>query len=149
MRGPWPALGRSATVKRKKNNNLRGLYHADFHRHVTQFFTIWTREFPYVSTLSVHCTLQSITNVQESHTDCKKHAAELVTGHEYRHGLINPLHRELNPICYLLALLAHHFLHVSRIRVKPLTFRLLMSYIYIWSTYSWCSRSHTTTHHSR
>ena len=43
----------------------------------------------------------------------------------------NPLNAELNPICYLLALLAHHFLHVSRIRVKSLTFRLLMSYIYI------------------
>ena len=40
----------------------------------------------------------------------------------------NPLKHELNPICYLLALLgAHHFLHVSRIRVKLLTFRLLMS----------------------
>jgi len=50
---------------------------------------------------------------------------------------INPLNPELNPICYLLALLgAHHFLHVSRIRVKSLTLRLLMSYIYIWSTYS-------------
>ena len=32
---------------------------------------------------------------------------------------INPLNPELNPICYLLALLgAHDFLHVSRIRVK-------------------------------
>ena len=55
----------------------------------------------------------------------------------------NPLNAELNPICYLLALLgAHNFLHVSRIRVKSLTLRLLMSYIYIyiyiWSTYSWC-----------
>ena len=41
---------------------------------------------------------------------------------------INPLKPELNPICYLLALLgAHHFLHVSRIRVKLLTFRRLMS----------------------
>jgi len=41
---------------------------------------------------------------------------------------INPLKPELNPICYLLALLGtHHFLHVSRIRVKLLTFRLLMS----------------------
>jgi len=50
---------------------------------------------------------------------------------------INPLNPELNPICYLLALLgAHHSLHVSRIRVKLLTFRLLMSYIYIWSTHS-------------
>ena len=37
---------------------------------------------------------------------------------------INPLNPELNPICYLLALLgAHHFLHVSRVRVKLLTFR--------------------------
>ena len=41
---------------------------------------------------------------------------------------INPLKPKLNPICYLLALLGtHHFLHVSRIRVKLLTFRLLMS----------------------
>jgi len=32
---------------------------------------------------------------------------------------VNPLNAELNPICCLLALLgAHHFLHVSRIRVK-------------------------------
>ena len=37
---------------------------------------------------------------------------------------VNPLKPELNPICYLLALLrAHHFLHVSRIRVKSLTLR--------------------------
>ena len=54
----------------------------------------------------------------------------------------NPLNPELNPICYLLALLAHHFLHVSTIRVKSLTLWLLMSYIYIyiyiyiWSAYS-------------
>jgi len=42
--------------------------------------------------------------------------------------IINTLKPELNPICYLLALLgAHHFLHVSRIRVKSLTFWLLMS----------------------
>ena len=46
---------------------------------------------------------------------------------------VNPLNAELNPICYLLALLgAHHFLHVSRIRVKSLTLRLLMSHIYIY-----------------
>jgi len=32
---------------------------------------------------------------------------------------INPLNAELNPICYLLTLLgAHHFLHVSRIKVN-------------------------------
>ena len=39
--------------------------------------------------------------------------------------MINPLNAELNPICYLLALLgAHHFLHVSRIRVKYWSFNV-------------------------
>ena len=63
----------------------------------------------------------------------------------------NPLIPELNPICYLLALLgAHHFLHVSRIRVKLLTLRRLMSYIYIYGAPILdVSRSHTTTQHSR
>ena len=62
---------------------------------------------------------------------------------------INPLNPELNPICYLLALLgAHHFLHVRRIRVKLLTFRLLMSYIYEAPILD-VSRSHTTTQVSR
>jgi len=61
----------------------------------------------------------------------------------------NPLKPELNPICYLLALLgAHHFLHVSRIRVKLLTLRWLMSYIYGAPILD-VSRSHTTTQHSR
>ena len=46
--------------------------------------------------------------------------------------LINPLNAELNPICHLLALLGVYFLHVSRIRVKSLTLRLLMSYICIY-----------------
>ena len=64
--------------------------------------------------------------------------------------IFNPLNTELNPICYLLALLAQHFLHVSRIRVKSLTFRLLMSYIYIYgASILDVSRSHTTTQHSR
>ena len=63
---------------------------------------------------------------------------------------LNPLNPELNPICYLLALLAHHFLHVSRIRVKLLTLRLLMSYIYIYGVPILdVYRSHTTTQHSR
>jgi len=62
---------------------------------------------------------------------------------------LNPLNPELNPICYLLALLgAHHFLHVSRIRVKLLTLRRLMSYIYGAPILD-VSRSHTTTQHSR
>ena len=62
---------------------------------------------------------------------------------------INPLNPELNPICYFLALLgAHHFLHVSRIRVKLLIFRLLMSYIYGAPILD-VSRSHTTTQYIR
>ena len=68
--------------------------------------------------------------------------------HYYGLLLFNPLNAELNPICYLLALLgAHHFLHVSRIRVKSLTLRLLMSYIYGAPILD-VSRSHTM-HHSR
>ena len=62
---------------------------------------------------------------------------------------LNPLKPKLNPICYLLALLgAQHFLHVSRIRVKLLTFRLLISYTYGAPILD-VSRSHTTTQHSR
>ena len=62
---------------------------------------------------------------------------------------LNSLNPELNPICYLLPLLgAHHFLHISRIRVKLLTFRLLMSYIYGAPILD-VSRSHATTQHSR
>jgi hypothetical protein len=35
-----------------------------------------------------------------------------------RQFTFNPLNAKLNPIYYLLALLAHHILHVNRIRVK-------------------------------
>ena len=67
----------------------------------------------------------------------------------FSYGHVNPLNPELNPICYLLTLLgAHHFLHVSRIRVKLLTLRQLMSYIYGAPILD-VSRSHTTTQHSR
>ena len=54
-----------------------------------------------------------------------KEARVLPLGHRrsiivslYYHKNFNPLNPKLNPICYLLALLAHHFLHVSRIRVN-------------------------------
>ena len=55
----------------------------------------------------------------------------VVDYHVYFNAL-NRLNPELNPIRYFLALLAHHFLQVSRIRVKSLSLRLLMSYIYIY-----------------
>jgi hypothetical protein len=61
---------------------------------------------------------------------------------------INPLSPELNHIWYLLPLLAHHFIHVSRIRVKSLTLWLLMSHIYGAPILD-LPRSHTKTQHSR
>ena len=64
------------------------------------------------------------------------------------HNLFNPLKPELNPICYLLALLAHHFLHVSRVRVKLLNFRLLMSYIYIYMEHPFLMFLDHTQRHS-
>jgi len=68
---------------------------------------------------------------------------------KFRSGFFNPLNVELNPMCCLLALLgAHNFLHVSRIRVKSLTLRRVMSYIYGAPILD-VSRSHTTTQHSR
>ena len=93
------------------------------------------------------------------HTQTSSNASTISADNSY--GVSNPLNAELNPICYLLALLAHHFLHVSRIRVKSLTLRLL-SYIYVY-VYIYIyiyiyiygapildvSRSHTTTQHSR
>ena len=83
----------------------------------------------------------------------QRQARELISGPDLaiRARLLsfNPLNPELNSICYLLALLgAHHFLHISRMRVKLLTFRLLMSYIYGAPILD-VSRSHTTTQHSR
>jgi hypothetical protein len=43
----------------------------------------------------------------------------------YCNSLINPLNAELKPTCHLLALLeAHPILHISRIRVKALVFRM-------------------------
>ena len=80
----------------------------------------------------------------------KKYLHTVVMGKRVeRTDNFNPLNPELNHICYLLALLgAHHFLHVSRLRVKLLTLRRLMSYIYGAPILD-VSRSHTTTQHSR
>ena len=77
--------------------------------------------------------------------DCYRSTEGLV---HQRGCVFNTLSPELNPICYFLALLDHRFLHVSRIRVKSLTLRLLMSYIYGAPILD-VSRSHTTTQHSR
>jgi len=88
----------------------------------------------------------------ENHLKLVDHDDNDNNNNNNNNNIFNPLKPELNPICYLLALLAHNFLHVSRIRVKSLTFRRLMSYIYIFiygAPILDVSRSHTTTQHSR
>ena len=102
-------------------------------------------------------TINQITSLEESFELTQTRQVKTSIPSQVSCMDINPLNPELNPICYLLALLgAQHFLHVSRIRVKLLTFRRLMSYIYIY-IYIYIygapildvSRSHTTTQHSR
>ena len=71
--------------------------------------------------LDVYCKKQ--THVDNSlfavFTSVQSHALVDVYHNAVLHFTLNPLNPELNPICYLLALLgAHHFLHVSRIRVN-------------------------------
>ena len=129
---------------------------------------LWTSDRPIAGTSTwQHTALTRQTSTARryrSHNPSKRVAAEprlRPSGNWYRlkvayckgkhRSFINPLNPELNPIRYLLALLgAHHFLYVSRIRVKLLTFRLLMSYIYIYGAPILdVSRSHTTTQHSR
>ena len=98
-----------------------------------------------------HCKTAQLLNSLSKHIGSKNSWANFSNKTHYTIH-INPLKLELNFICYLLALLAHHFLHVSRIRVKSLKFRRLMSYIYIYiygAPILDVSRSHTTTQHSR
>jgi hypothetical protein len=96
--------------------------------------------------------------IRDSHPRPSSRNLPVSETHIFRKGItcrltyqitLNPLNSELNPICYLLALLgAHHFIHVSRIRVKLLILRRLMSYIYGAPILD-VSRSHKTTQHSR
>ena len=103
--------------------------------------------------LSQSCRLCLVTRCKYQRANCLRLGQNCSSPHRDSariiYSVINPLNAELNPICYLLALLgAHHFLHVSRIRVKLLTFRLLMSCIHgapILDVF----RSHATTQHSR
>jgi len=78
-------------------------------------------------TMSIHlwCQLRSV--------EVMHNLYELGPSYYTKHlFFLNPLNAELNPTCHLVALLGvHHFPHVSRMRVKSLTLRLLMSYIYM------------------
>jgi hypothetical protein len=65
---------------------------------------------------------------------------------------INPLNAKLNPICYLPALLgAHHFLHVSRIRVNFILILIfcwacIVLITFLWKTPNCCSNTPFSTH---
>jgi len=96
---------------------------------------------PWIRRQQVNSKRQNISN--------KPHGITFQKTIIHEHKFLNPLNAELNPICYLLALLkAHHFLYVSRIRVKSLILSLLMSYTYGAPILD-VSKSHTTTHHGR
>ena len=115
---------------------------------------LWTsdRQKPHLTTHKIHKRLASIAPVGIEPAIPANERLPGSTSCYYGNTNVcfNPLNAELNPICYLLALLAHNFLHVSRIMVKSLTLRLLKSYIYIYGAHILdVSRSHTTTHHSR
>ena len=131
-----------------------------FHKNIKYFNTCYKMS-PYTNNRSTIDTRDTVSGENYSRQillalpPAKRPASQLRAGvDEYRYTSasplgLNPLKPELNPICYLLALLgAHHFLHVSTIRVKLLTLRLLMSYIYGAPILD-VSRSHTTTQHSR
>jgi hypothetical protein len=49
--------------------------------------------------------------IRKKHSTQSEHHVEILN--------VNPLSSELNRVCYLLEFLAHDFLHVIRIRVKP------------------------------
>ena len=68
----------------------------------------------YLQETAESCPQQHNKTNHTNETENKKNTAGI-----YSRNYINPLNPELNPICYLLALLgAYHFLHV-RIRVNP------------------------------
>jgi len=69
--------------------------------HTYSYHTVKCKSYVYGSQ-SVNFTNQQMTLIQSNTTQI----------------YFNPLNAKLNPICHLLALLAHHIFHVSRIRVK-------------------------------
>jgi hypothetical protein len=80
---------------------------------------------------SLNCS-KTMKGIKEKMRRCHRIWANLILStNSTKPHVFNPLSPELNPICYLRALLDHDFLHISRIRVKSLPIRLLMSYIYI------------------
>ena len=113
------------------------------HTHVKKFVKSWAvHDVQCCSDASIPCNYLPVHTLHFIRDPAMTHTT-------YINLRLNPSNPELNPICYLLALLGdHHFLHISKIRVKLLTFRLLMSYIYGAPILD-VSRSHTTTQHSR
>ena len=117
---------RSKTRITTDNGSLQGSDNASLGKHFPKFQRSYILHMQGQAVL----VLVSTGNTKQHHLSVRHRSDSLkfLTGQSH----VNSLNPELNPICYFLALLgAHHFLHVSRIRVKSLTLRLLMSYIYM------------------
>jgi len=122
-------------------DSVRVMLMLSFHRHLgLPNVPLLPPPFCFWKSVCMYCL-----SIRATFPDLSRNAFHYLDSYRW----VNPLKPELNPICYLLALLGtHHFLHVSRIRVKLFTFRRLMSYIYGAPILD-VSRSHTTTQHSR
>ena len=125
--------------------NLTGLINQKNAKHTVTKIILYAHRFSLSPRVYTSKSIEkNISRSAEEKCGCNRNKYQRIITQTF-----NPLKPELNPICYLLALLgAHYFLHVSRIRVKLSTFRLLMSYIYGAPILD-VSKSHTTTQHSR
>ena len=104
----------------------------DFRRDVVKNFILPKHRAVSLGNLFPTFQIKELPSFSEVLTDIQRKGCRVISQKKRFLNAFNPLNPELNPFCYLLALLgAHHFLHVSMIRVKLLTFRLLMSYIYM------------------
>ena len=72
-----------------------------------------------------------VVQCEDDHSSCCRDSKYLASTTSIRLNdfMFNPLNTELNSICHLLALLAHHIFHVSELRVnnkvKPLIHPIL------------------------
>jgi hypothetical protein len=107
-------------------NIFQRIIGAGFEKHTKQIECVCRLQRFYVLEKSALCALAWL------RLDVLLHIVNFSVFYGKQTAVFIPLSAELNPICYLLALITHHFLHVSRIRVKSLTLRLLKSYIYIY-----------------
>ena len=111
---------RKTSVRLRKTSVKVQYTYYQKHPHITKPSQTHTLQNPLIHLHThTHTTKQYKTTIVQIKTKCIQEKQQYLVS-----NVVNPLKPELNPICYLLTLLkAHHFLHVSRIRVKLLTLR--------------------------